>query len=135
MFDMLLGSAQAVWDGPRKGLHFLCRPARGLALVASLLRPRAAELGESLVESQSRVGVVGVNRFEVLYFDLVFQDSGILIHPSRDLSNHVFDKSRVLVRLFGDKLLIRPLENRVERAARRRFHHFDQVFDPYMITG
>ena len=40
------------------------------------------------------------------------------------------DKSRVVVGLLGDELLILTLENRVEIAARRLFDQVDQLFDP-----
>ena len=115
--------------------EFPLPPGPSRALVAPLLRPRAAELCEPLVEGECGVRVVSVNRLKVLNFDGVAHNSGVGVHLDRYFTNHIFYKAWVLVCLFGDKLLVWALEYGVEGTTGRFFDHLDQVLDPHMVTG
>ena len=84
---------------------------------------------EPLVLNQG-VGVVVVDAFQVFGFDLIPSDALVLLQAADDVSDKVFHEDGVFVGGFGDVLFVGPLEKRVEAAAGRGFHNFDEASNP-----
>lgn len=75
-----------------------------------------------------------VDRFEVLALHFVAKNAAIRIESSGDLSDHVLHKPGVLVGVFGNPLLIRPLQHGVEIARGRCLDHLDNLFEPDVLV-
>lgn len=76
------------------------------------------------------VGVVVVDRFEVLGLHAVPNDVGVPIGAFRHIANEVFDEDRVIVSAFGDSLFVGTFENAIEFAGGALFDELDEVFHP-----
>ena len=67
-------------------------------------------VGGSAVFLNHGIGIVIVNRLEVLGFDAIPGDAGLFFGSGRYVADEVFDEDWVVVSFFGDVFLVGALE-------------------------
>ena len=99
------------------------------------------DVGERLQEFLSplllnhRIGVVIVNRLEVLCLNAIPGDAALLLGRGGNVANEVFDENRIVVSLLGDVLFVGTLQKTVEFAAGAFFDEAHEIFDPDRFAG